>query len=120
MKNDDARLREFFEAERVRDAADAPPFHELAPEHRRPGRRWWTLPAVIASAAGLLFVLVLAGTGAFDGDAAGSAPLAELDLDLDLDGACDAALAALEEQEADARLRSSTDTLLDPWIESTD
>ncbi|MEM1450439.1 MAG: hypothetical protein AAF957_11195 [Planctomycetota bacterium] len=109
MKQDDD-LRDFFAAERTRDRHDLPAFADLvdpsahrdaprAPRRRR-GRIVWLVTAAAASA------LVATWLAAPPEITVGPAE------SIDLDSACDAALAALDEQEDDAHLRLSTDVLL--------
>lgn len=121
MNSQDERLREYFEDERRSDARTTPSFHELATrpsarpdaaERPRSGLRLLLGAGLVAAAAaGVLLVTQLTARPDADPNAATFADLEEV---------CDAALAALEEQEAEARLLASTDELLDPLPGETD
>lgn len=115
MNDRDRELAEFFDEERRRDMAEAPTFAELTatlvpgpgalenPEAvKSPAarRRWTWLVGVLAAAAVLLAAVLVSHRVGPKPDPA------------DLDGACDSALAALQEQASDARMELSTDTLL--------
>ncbi|MEM6671936.1 MAG: hypothetical protein AAF726_03780 [Planctomycetota bacterium] len=111
MTQDDD-LRDFFAEERARDRRCAPEFRDLVDASRemnvprvigRRRRRARAVWLVTFAAATALAVARL--------DVQRDEPVETTDI-VDVDAACDAALAALEDQEADAHMRLTTDALL--------
>lgn len=110
----DDELADHFRAQRAADAAAAPPFEALlqgdqlrsAQDHGEParprasGRSLWSRGIGVALAAAVAAVLVVSVQRSGDDAQDGS-----------FDAACDAALAALLEQEFDARMELPTDAL---------
>lgn len=123
MNDPESDLREHFQAERKRDGLEAPSFESLVatedPIAPEPLRTQWRRPTVMLLAAA---TLAAASVIPFlDRPSSQVPPTAEAerndsrvstDSPLDLDELCDAALAALDEHEAEWLMAGPTDVLL--------
>ena len=120
MDNTESDLQGYFQAERKRDLEAVPDFEtmvrDLVPAasaqgrvHPRRNKVWLLAAASLAAAAVLPFLSKRANTG---GGGEVSDSLVGTDAAVDVDELCDAALAALDEHEADWLMAAPTDALL--------